>query len=84
MHYLRGRRRGLHVQAALEETFAVVGSAITLTSVALIIGFVIMAASGFAINQHIGLLTSVVIFFALLSDLLLLPALLALFQGNSK
>ena len=84
MHYMRCRRRGMAVQPALEDTFSVVGSAIVLTSVALIIGFVIMAASGFAINQHIGLLTSVVIFFALLSDLLLLPALLALTQGNRR
>lgn len=84
MHYMRCRRRGMDVRSALEDTFSVVGSAIVLTSVALIIGFVIMAASGFAINQHIGLLTSVVIFFALLSDLFLLPALLALSQGKHR
>lgn len=84
MHYLRCRRRGMEVQPALEDTFSVVGSAICLTSVALVTGFVIMAASGFAINQHIGLLTSVVIIFALLSDLLLLPALLALSRGNQR
>lgn len=84
MHYLRCRRRDLDARAALEETFSVSGSAILLTSVALIIGFVIMAASGFAINQHIGMLTAVVIFFALLSDLLLLPAVLVQFQERIK
>lgn len=83
MHYLRERRRGLSVEAALEETFAVVGSSITLTSIALILGFGIMSASGFSINQHIGMLTATVIAFALLSDLLLLPALLRTFQGKS-
>lgn len=84
MHYLRCRRRNLGAMAALEDTFAVVGSSIMLTSVALILGFAIMSASGFAINQHIGLLTAVVIFFALLSDLLLLPALLVMIEGKQK
>lgn len=84
MHYLRCRRRALDVQAALEDTFAVVGSSIMLTSVALVLGFSIMAASGFSINQHIGVLTAVVIVFALLSDLLFLPALLKAFQGKKK
>jgi len=83
MHYLRERRRGMKVEAALEETFAVVGSSITLTSIALILGFGIMSASGFSINQHIGMLTATVIAFALLSDLFLLPALLRTFQGKS-
>ena len=83
MHYLRERRRGLKIEAALEETFAVVGSSITLTSIALILGFGIMSVSGFSINQHIGMLTVAVIFFALLSDLLLLPALLKTFQGKT-
>jgi predicted RND superfamily exporter protein len=72
------------VQAALEDTFAVVGSSIMLSSVALVLGFSIMAASGFSINQHIGVLTAVVIVFALLSDLLFLPALLKAFQGKKK
>ncbi|MEP5731695.1 MAG: MMPL family transporter [Sulfitobacter sp.] len=84
MHYLRCRRSKMDVQAALEDTFTVVGSSIVLTSVALIMGFGIMAASGFSINQHIGLLTAVVIMFALLSDLLFLPALLKTFQGRSS
>ena len=84
MHYLRCRRRALDVQVALEDTFAVVGSSIMLTSVALVLGFSILAASGFSINQHIGVLTAVVIVFALLSDLLFLPALLKAFQGKKK
>jgi uncharacterized protein len=82
MHYLRCRRKNIGVTEALEDTFVVVGSAIVLTSLALILGFAIMSASGFAINQHIGILTSVVILFALLSDLFLLPALLASTHGT--
>lgn len=84
MHFLRCRRRKMATLPALEETFSVAGSSILLTSLALIFGFGIMAASGFAINQHIGLLTAVVILFALLSDLLFLPALLVKLQGQLK
>ena len=77
MHYLRRRRAGMGVDAAMRDTFSVVGAAIIITSVALIAGFAIMTLSGFVINQHIGALTAFVVGFALLADLLFLPALLA-------
>ena len=76
MHYLDGRRRGRSAKEALHETFRVVGSAVIVTSICLAIGFMTMATSGFAINQHLGALTAIVIAFALLADLLFLPALL--------
>ncbi|MDA0963074.1 MAG: MMPL family transporter [Proteobacteria bacterium] len=83
MHYLRRRREGLAPQAALERTFASVGAAILITSIALIAGFAIMATSGFTINQHMGALTAIVIVFALLADLLLLPSVIRLFERKS-
>ncbi len=76
MHYLQRRKLGRSVNDALHETFNVVGSAIIITSVCLATGFAIMASSGFAINQHLGALTAIVIGFALLADLFFLPALL--------
>ncbi|PJE32532.1 MMPL family protein [Pseudooceanicola marinus] len=76
MHYLDGRRRGLAPRPALHDTFRVVGSAIIVTSICLAVGFLTMATSGFAINQHLGALTAIVIVFALLADLMFLPALL--------
>jgi len=76
MHFLRRRRSGLCPEAALKDTFSVVGAAIIITSIAMIAGFAIMMLSGFVINQHIGALTVFVIGFALLADLLFLPALL--------
>ena len=42
-----------------------------------------MAASGFAINLHIGALTAIVIGFALLADLLFLPAVLLAFERTT-
>lgn len=83
MHYLRRRREGLVPQAALEQTFASVGAAILITSIALTAGFAIMATSGFTINQHMGALTAIVIVFALLADLLLLPSVIRLFERRT-
>ena len=84
MHFLKGRRAGLTTPKALEDTFAVVGSSISLTSVAMVVGFGIMFLSGYSLNQHIGLLTAIVVAFALLSDLLLLPAILKLTERAKR
>ncbi|MEO0370189.1 MAG: MMPL family transporter, partial [Pseudomonadota bacterium] len=78
MHYLARRKAGDAPRVALTHTYSVVGAAIIITSIALIVGFAIIAASGFAVNQHIGALTAIVIGFALLADLLFLPAVLLL------
>ncbi|MEL7253206.1 MAG: MMPL family transporter [Pseudomonadota bacterium] len=83
MHYMARRKSGDAPRAALEHTFSVVGAAIIITSIALVVGFAIMAASGFAVNQHIGALTAIVIGFALLADLLFLPAVLLLFDRRT-
>lgn len=83
MHYLARRKRGEPPEAAMAHTFSVVGAAIIITSIALIVGFAIMALSGFAINQHIGALTAIVIGFAVLADLFLLPAVLLRFERTS-
>ena len=82
MHYLRRRRAGMPPEPAMRDTFSVVGAAIIITSVALMAGFAVMTLSGFVINQHIGALTVFVVGFALLADLLFLPALLLAFKGR--
>ncbi|MDF0601875.1 MMPL family transporter [Psychromarinibacter sp. C21-152] len=82
MHYLRRKRAGLDAAAALRDTFSVVGAAIVITTLALMAGFAVMTLSGFVINQHIGALTVFVVGFAVLADLLFLPALLYAFRGK--
>jgi len=76
MHYLRLKRSGSSTDAALRGTFSVVGTAIIVTTFTLSAGFFVMSQSGFAINQHVGLLTVFVVGFALISDLTLLPSIL--------
>lgn len=75
--YLRARReKGLDAEQAVRYAFSTVGTALWVTSAVLISGFMILTLSTFKLNSDMGLLTSVVIAFALLADFLLLPALL--------
>lgn len=83
--YLRARReKGLSAEDAVRYAFRSVGVAIIVTSVVLIAGFMILAQSHFALNSDMGLLTSVVIFLALIFDLTFLPPLLIKFAGKSR
>jgi len=75
--YLRARReKGLNAEQAVRYAFSTVGTALWVTSAVLISGFMILTLSTFKLNSDMGLLTSVVIAFALLADFLLLPAIL--------
>ncbi|MDH5436891.1 MAG: hypothetical protein OEX83_09030, partial [Gammaproteobacteria bacterium] len=53
-----------------------VGWALFVTSVVLIAGFLVLAMSSFKLNSGMGMLTAIVIAFALVADFLLLPPLL--------
>ena len=75
--YLRARReRHLNSQDAVRYAFTTVGRALIITSVVLVAGFLVLAASSFEINSAMGLLTAIVITLALAADFLLLPPLL--------
>ena len=83
--YLRARReKGLNAEDAVRYAFNNVGLALLVTSVVLVVGFMIMAQSHFYLNSSMGLLTSAVIMLALLIDLTLLPALLMKFSSSTK
>jgi len=75
--YLRARReKGLDAEEAVRYAFSTVGTALWVTSAVLISGFMILTLSTFKLNSDMGLLTSIVIAFALIADFLLLPPLL--------
>jgi len=75
--YLRARReQGLNAQDAVRYAFSRVGRALFTTSVVLVIGFMVLSQSSFKLNADMGMLTGIVIAFALLADFLFLPALL--------
>ncbi|MEN8214052.1 MAG: MMPL family transporter, partial [Pseudomonadota bacterium] len=80
--YLRARReQGLNAADAVRYSFRTVGVALWITSLALIAGFLVLATSSFELNAGMGVLTSIVIAFALLADFLLLPPLLIRLDG---
>ncbi len=79
--YLRARREdGMTPREAVDYSFRTVGVALIQTTVALVLGFAVLAQSGFAISADMGLLSAIVILVALLADLLLLPPLILLME----
>lgn len=75
--YLRARReRGLDAQAAVKYAFHTVGTALLVTTLVLIAGFMVLTQSAFKLNSDMGLLTAITIGLALLLDFLFLPPLL--------
>jgi len=79
--YLRARRElGLPSSDAIRYSFSSVGKALFVTTVVLVVGFGILALSGFKLNADTGLLTAIVIALALVTDFLLLPGLLMKFD----
>ena len=63
--------------------FNTVGSAIWVTTLALVGGFTVLAFSGFQINSHMGAMTALTIVFALLMDFFFLPTLLLKMDSSS-
>ena len=68
---------------AIRSTLSTVGPAMVSTTLVLFFGFGVLTQSGFQMNSDLGLLVVLVVGFALLHDLLLLPALLSLSEGGA-
>ncbi len=83
--YLRARKEHHATkEQAIEYAFSHVGTALTVTTIVLVIGFTTLGFSSFELNNSMGLLTAITIAFALLTDFLLLPALLLKFDKNNE
>jgi len=83
--YLRARRENnLSTEEAVKYAFSTVGTALFVTSIVLILGFMILTLSTFKMNSDMGLLTSIVIAFALIADFLFLPPLLMKLSGGGQ
>lgn len=75
--YLRARREeNLDSHDAVRYAFTTVGRALLITSIVLVVGFLVLALSNFKLNSGMGMLTAIVIVFALVADFLFLPPLL--------
>ncbi|MCG8379971.1 MAG: MMPL family transporter, partial [Proteobacteria bacterium] len=81
--YLRARReKGLNSEDAVRYAFTTVGRALLITSIVLVVGFLILSTSSFELNSGMGLLTAIVIAFALFADFLFLPSILMKIEGK--
>ena len=79
--YLRARREeNMTSEDAVRYAFKTVGRALFTTTIVLVAGFLVLAMSSFQLNAGMGLLTAIVISFALAVDFLLLPAILMKFE----
>lgn len=79
--YLRARReKGLSSEEAVRYAFHTVGMALTVTTIVLVLGFLVLGLSHYVMNSEMGLLTAITLASALIIDFLLLPPLLMLFS----
>ena len=79
--YSRNRRDlGMSARAAIRVGLATVGRAHFITATVLVLGFLILGTSSFALNAGMGLMTALVIVLALLAEFLFLPPLLIHFE----
>ncbi|MEG3640360.1 efflux RND transporter permease subunit [Magnetococcus sp. PR-3] len=81
--YLRARREHGHTaEEAVRYAFSTVGTALWVTTLVLVAGFMVLTMSDFKLNAEMGLMTAMAIAIALIIDFLLLPALLIKLEGN--
>ncbi len=83
--YLRARREhGMDSQEAVRYSFNTVGTALWITTAALVSGFMVLTLSGYKMNSEMGLLTAITISIALVMDFFFLPALLMKVDRGGK
>lgn len=76
-HLKRYLKEGLSVEKALSQVGEKTGRAVVLTSITLCAGFGIIAMAGIKSISHTGLLIAMAIIFALIADLVVLPAVMS-------
>ena len=78
--YVSGRRRGLGTDAAVRDAMNEAGRAVIFTSIILVLGFSTMLFGALTPFVNIGIFTAVIMSLALIGDLIVLPALLYIFD----
>lgn len=82
--YLLQRRRGFPALAAVEQSINSAGRAVILTSVILVTGFSAMLSGSFMPFIYVGLFSAMIMVFALIGDLVFMPAILLLLDGDKQ
>jgi uncharacterized protein len=82
--YRQYRESGLEPIEAIENTFQITGKALIITTVLLVVGFGSFVFAEFVPNRNFGILCSLILFLALVTDLIFLPALLLVIDKKSN
>jgi predicted RND superfamily exporter protein len=83
--YLRARREhNMNSADAVHYSFNTVGTAMWVTTAALVGGLMVLTYSGYKMNSDMGLLTAITITLALVMDFLFLPTLLMRIDGGKS
>jgi len=80
--YKLERKKGRTINKSIHNTLRISGKAIIITSVILVVSFFSLSFSDFKGTYYIGVMVSITLFTALLSDLFLLPPLLYAMNGK--
>jgi predicted RND superfamily exporter protein len=80
--YFDARKRGLNMVDTFDEVLRYAGKAILFTTIILSVAFSLFIFSEFSPNQNFGIVTAFALVIAFVVDLLLLPALLSLVDGD--
>lgn len=82
--YLLKRSRGLAVFDAVDAALQSSGRAVILTSVILVTGFSVMLMGSFVSYIYVGLFSAMIMLLALIGDLVFMPAVIFLVDGDSR
>lgn len=82
--YKNYRKNGLDAYGAVVETFSITGKALVSTTLLLVVGFGVFIFADFVPNRNFGIFCSIILFYALLTDLLFLPALILKFDSKKE
>ena len=80
--YLLRKKQGFNTDEALRSALNTSGKAVILTSIILVSGFSVMLFGSFISYIYVGLFSAMIMSFALIGDLIFMPALIYLFDGS--
>ncbi|MCY4524006.1 MAG: MMPL family transporter, partial [Halobacteriovoraceae bacterium] len=83
-HYYDQRKDGRSIKQSLSYIFHGVASSLTITTVILISCFAFFGFSNLVPNRNFGLISSLILFFALICDLVFAPAVLLFFKEKKN
>ncbi len=83
-HYQLHRSEGIDGKTAFAQLLTHTGPAMISTTIILVLGFSTLIFGTFVPNMYFGLLTTIILGFGLVADVVLLPAVLLLLEGKAK